>query len=226
MQQQQHPAGRQVGGRIYYGSYHGREVQCKKCLMVAFTILFILIGVIVTIVGHTLEPFWPESHSSFCSFCEEDNNTTRRNAANCRIVGPIFITIGFLLLVFTVVYFKKKNSEALAANGNSNYYGEPAPTTLAYNQAGQSVNVPYPGTGHIQPSCPQPPYPPTQPQYPASQPYPSGTPNYSTAPQPYPTAPQSGTPYPPYPETTQDNLPPPPAYDTVVGSEGIGEKKQ
>lgn len=223
MQQQHHPPGRRVGNVIYYGTYHGREVQCKKCLLVTFTVLLLLIGFIVTIVGHTLKPFWSESHTSFCGVCEEDNRATRRNAANCRIVGPIFIAFGFLLMIFTIYFFKKKRAEGTTSSGSS-YAAPPAPasTTLTYNQTGQSVNVPYPGTG-------QPPYPQTQPQYPPQsyptepQPYPSAPP-YPMANQPYPTGPQQYPPtQQPYPgaASNQGDMPPPPSYNDALGG---GEK--
>ena len=99
-----------------YGQSGQRSVaeSCKKVVLptlLSFTIIFLFVGFILTLVGNFAKPFWgPED--DWCDFCKEGRLKTERNLKNCRIVGPIFLGIGGLCLIVTIAYIciRRKNN--------------------------------------------------------------------------------------------------------------------
>ena len=211
---------------IYPRPVYGRQpVQCAgecctKCALIFFTIMFLLVGFIVTMVGHLAKPFWgPED--DWCDFCREDRLAAERNLKNCRIVGPIFLGIGAVLFFVSIFYcrVKKKDTtgEVLAEptsgqtgtttqgpNGTVMASAQNPPGSYGYQQSyGQTPAYP-PGTG---------PYPSSNPPPPTGySPYPMGTAYPPPTQYPY-TSPQSGQGVQPYPA----EMPPPPSYESTVG---------
>ena len=200
--------------------YRRQPVQCAgeccaKCALIFFTIMFLLVGFIVTMVGHLAKPFWgPED--DWCDFCREERISTERNLKNCRIVGPIFLGIGALFLIASIFYCRVKRKD----NAGEVLAGPTSGPVRSTSQGGTgtvTALAQYPPTsyGHQQP------YGQTSPAYPPG-PYPNNPAGYS----PYPTgpaypppaqfpdtSPHSGQGYQPYPS----EMPPPPPYESTVG---------
>ena len=202
---------------VYFSNMHQRNPAppttivihpecCKKCALIFFTIMFLLVGFILTMVGNLAKPF--------CDFCKE-RLETERNLKNCRIVGPIFLAIAVVLLIATIVYsrIKRKNNAGQVISGpNTGQIG----STTQGGSGNVTTTTQYPSPyGFQQPAYGQTPmYPP------GSYPPPVPPAGYST----YPTGPAypSSTQYPvnspynvqaPYPT----EMPPPPSYEGTVG---------
>ena len=189
---------------------------CKKCALIFFTIMFLLVGFILTMVGNFAKPFWGPEHD-WCDFCKEDRLETERNLKNCRIVGPIFLAIGFILLIVTILYTRiqrKNNAGQVISRPNAGQIGSTPGSTTQGGSGNVTTTTQYPSPyGFQQPAYGQiPMYPPGS--------YPPPPAGYST----YPTGPAypSSTQYPfnsphniqaPYPT----EVPPPPSYESAVG---------
>lgn len=221
-----HPQGRVVGNRVYYGNYNGGPCSPQnrpKCLLILFCVLFVLIGFIITIIGFTLKPFWDESHDSWCSFCKEDRLQTERDTANCRIAGPIILSMGILLIIFTCCYVKNKKKNTAQNDGNATTTTQGA-IRVQYNQASVSYGETTSTTIHPPPSS-APTYPTSGPamttqQYPSPQYPPHQAPPQSPYPPPLnPTAPYPQRQGPPYPPSSDTMMPPPPSYNDATGYE-------
>ena len=189
---------------------------CAKCLLIFFTIMCLLVGFIVTMVGHLAKPFWgPED--DWCDFCREDRLATERNLKNCRIVGPIFLAIGGVLLCASIFYchVRRKNNQGQVLSGATTAQTGTS-TQGATGTATASTHYPANTFGYQQPYGQTPAYPPgpypNNPPPPAAgsySPYPAGV-VYPPAQQPYPM--QGGQGYQPYPT----EMPPPPSYESAV----------
>ena len=176
--------------------------------------MFLLVGFIVTMVGHFAEPFWgPED--DWCSFCREDRLKEERNLKNCRIVGPIFLAIGGVLLFALIFYCqvqRKKNqgqviSQATTGQtGATGQGGTDTATASSQYPANTFGYQPYPPGPY--PNNPPPPAPGPGPG--AYSPYPMGQvyPPASQHPYPPPNS-QGAQPY-------QTDVPPPPSYESVI----------
>lgn len=199
---------RRVPVRVQYGGE-----CCAKCALIFFTIMFLLIGFILTMVGHLAKPFWgPED--DWCDFCREDRLATENNLKNCRTVGPIFLAIGGLLLLASIFYcrVKKKSNEGQVIMGTPS--GQMGPTSQG-GTGTTTASTHYPANtfGFQQPYGQTPVYPPGS--YPNNPPPPVGS--YS----PYPTgqgyhSPNIQHPYPPPSGQEYQPYPPPPSYDSAV----------
>ena len=194
-------------GRIYVGTPGSRENR-KKCCLIFLTIVFLLVGFVVLMVGLFERPFWgPES--DWCSFCKRDRLQTERNLANCRIVGPIFLVIGGILLIVSIIQCRKKSPEN---EGHVVTTQQPATTTTGYGV----TTANYTGGHGIPPPGPPGPYSgfgTTQ-----SYNYPPGNQAYPAQPMAY--QPSNIGPGPYTPSATMHgfgNAPaePPPSYDSV-----------
>ena len=183
--------------------------NCARCLTIFLTVMFLLVGVVVTMVGNLAKPFWGPEHDRFCDFCRRDRLQTERNLRNCRIVGPIFLSLGSILLSFAIYqcHVRRKanagqvlqppsnvpsgntfsTSQGTGGMGTTHEYPPPYGQTPAY---GGGYNAPY-GTGPIYPAPMQPPF---QPQYPTG-----------------------GYQQPPASKPPSDVMPPPPSYENAVG---------
>ena len=147
---------------------------CSKCALIFFTIMFLLLGFIVTMVGHLAKPFWgPEDY--WCDSCREERLSTERNLKNCRIIGPIFLGIGALLtpllLINSILYCraeKEDNATEVLAGPTSDLVGSKTPGGSGSGKASAQ-------------------YPPTI--YGYRQPYGQTTPTYPPGPYPYPPPP-------------------------------------
>lgn len=189
---------------------------CAKCLLIFFTIMCLLVGFIVTMVGHLAEPFWgPED--DWCDFCREDRLTTERNLKNCRTVGPIFLAIGGVLFCVSIYYCRvqnKRNAGQVITGAANTQMGS---TSQAVTGTIPASHYPASTYGHQQPYGQMPAYQPgaypnNPPQPPAGSypPYPTGHVYPPQTQHPYP--PQSGQGYPPY----QTDMAPPPSYESAM----------
>lgn len=172
-------------------------------------------------VGNLAKPFWgPED--DWCDFCKEERLTTERNLKNCRIVGPIFLSIGALLLSVSIAYScvqKKKNAGEILSGTTTGQLG--TTTQGGIGTATGSIQYPTNSYGFQQPYGQTPAYPPGAGPYPNNPPPPPGGYSpYPTGPAVYPpqtqhpyTSPQSGQGYSAYPT----EMPPPPSYESTVG---------
>ena len=203
-----------------YGQSGQRSVaeSCKIVVLptlLSFTIIFLFVGFILTMVGNFAKPSWgPED--DWCGFCKEDRLKTERNLKKCRIVGPIFLGIGGLFLIVTIAYIcirRKNNTGEVITRPNT---GQAVGSTTQGGSGNVTTTTQYPSPyGFQQPAYGQTPmYPP------GSYPPPVPPAGYST----YPTGPAypSSTQYPfnspynvqaPYPT----EMPPPPSYEGTVG---------
>ena len=207
---------------VYFSNMHQQNpappttivIPCEKCALIFFTIMFLLVGFILTMVGNLAKPFWgPED--DWCDFCKEDRLETERNLKNCRIVGPIFLAIGVALLIATIVYSRiqrKNNAGQVISGPNTGQIG----STTQGGSGNVTTTTQYPSPyGFQQPAYGQTPmYPPGS--YPPPVP-PAGHSTYPTAPA-YPSSTQYpfNSPYniqAPYPT----EMPPPPSYEGTVG---------
>ena len=199
---------------VFINQRYGQSGQ--SCKRVALTILFLLVGFILTMVGNFAKPFWgPEDDR--CGFCKEDRLKTERHLKNCRIVGPIFLGIGGLCLIVTIAYIcirRKNNTGQGITRPNT---GREAGSTTQGGSDNVTTTTQYPS-----------PYGFQQPAYGQTPDYPSGSGPYTSTPAEYasyPTVPA----YPPstqYPYNSSQNgpqslspteLPPPPSYESIVG---------
>ncbi|KAL9975117.1 hypothetical protein ACROYT_G012235 [Oculina patagonica] len=188
---------------------------CAKCLLIFFTVMFLLIGFILTMVGHLAKPFWgPEDDG--CDFCREERLSTERNLKNCRIVGPIFLAIGGVLFCASIFYchVRRKNNQGqvlsqatTAQMGTTSQAGTGTATSMHYPANTFGYQQPYGQSPAYQPgSYPNNPPPPAAGSY---SPYPTGQ-VYPPAQPPYPSQGAQG--YQPYPT----DMPPPPSYESTV----------
>lgn len=182
----------------------------KKCVLIFLTVLFLLIGFIVTMVGNFEKPFWgPED--DWCSFCREGRLATEQRLKNCRIVGPIFLGIGGLFLLVSIYYCQvtKKDSAGQVVSGTSQT-GYAGSTTTEGGNVTYTAPTQYPPHGQINPYPPGPGYPSNNPSLPSGY-YPWQTGPVYPPPTQY-TSPQTGQGYQQYPP----DMPPPPSYQSAV----------
>ena len=198
---------------VFINQRYGQSGQSRK--RVALTILFLLVGFILTMVGNFAKPFWGPEHD-WCDFCKEDRLKTERHLKNCRIVGPIFLGIGGLSLIVTIAYIciqRKNNTGQVITRPNT----------------GQIRSTTQGGSGNVTTTTQYPsPYGFQQPAYGQTPEYPSGSGPYTSTPAEYasyPTVPA----YPPstqYPYNSSQSGPqalspteinPPPSYESIVG---------
>lgn len=176
----------------------------KDVAAIVFGMIFVFIGFIMTVYGNAAKPFYSASHSSWCDDCKEDTDTTQRNIDNCKIAGPIFLALGFVLIVVGFCTKKKfLNDQIMLGN-------------QAIASTGAHV-VNYSSSGNVKINTPRNPYQQTQPQYPTQQyPPPPLQQQFPLPPhQQYPPAPQQPYPPPPqgqYPPPPQRQYPPPPPH--------------
>ena len=185
-----------------YGQSGQRSVaeSCKKVVfptLLSFTIIFLFVGFILTLVGNFAKPFWgPEDE---------------RNLKNCRIVGPIFLGIGGLCLIVTIAYIcirRKNNTGQGITRPNT---GQAAGSTTQGGSGNVTTTTQYPSpNGFQQPAYGQPPQ------------YPSGSGPYTSTPAGYVSYPPSTQ----YPYNSSQSGPqalspteinPPPSYESIVG---------
>ncbi|XP_078367628.1 uncharacterized protein LOC144651541 [Oculina patagonica] len=189
-------------------TYHVREC-CAKCLLIFFTVMFLLIGFILTMVGHLAKPF---------SGPRKERLSTERNLKNCRIVGPIYLAIGGVLFCALVFYshvrLRRKNNQGQVLSQATT--AQMGTTSQAGTGTATSMHYPANTFGYQQPYGQSPAYPPgpypNNPPPPASgsySPYPTGE-VYPPAQPSYP--PQGGPGYQPYPT----DMPPPPSNESAV----------
>ena len=76
---------------VHLKEWHKRPWQLQ-CALIFFTIMFLLVGFILTIVGISAKRTWGPEDELRCSFCKEERMATEQNLKNCRIVGPIFLS--------------------------------------------------------------------------------------------------------------------------------------
>ena len=199
---------------VFINQRYGQSGQ--SCKRVALTILFLLVGFILTMVGNFAKPFWgPEL--DWCDFCKEDRLKTERHLKNCRIVGPIFLGIGGLSLIATIAYIciqRKNNTGQGITRPNT---GQAAGSTTQGGSGNVTTTTQYPS-----------PYGFQQPAYGQTPEYPSGSGPYTSTPAEYSSFP-TGPAYPPstqYPYNSSQSgpqapspkeLPPPPSYESIVG---------
>ena len=199
---------------VFINQRYGQSRQ--SCKRVALTILFLLVGFILTMVGNFAKPFWGPKHD-WCDFCKEDRLKTERHLKNCRIVGPIFLGIGGLSLIATIAYIciqRKNNTGQVITRPNT---GQEAGSTTQGGSGNVTTTTQYPS-----------PYGFQQPAYGQTPEYPSGSGPYTSTPAEYASFP-TGPAYPPstqYPYNSSQNgpqslspteLPPPPSYESIVG---------
>lgn len=188
------------------------QEACKKSGLIFLTVLFLLIGFIVTMVGNFEKPFWgPED--DWCSFCRENRLATEQRLKNCRIVGPIFLGIGGLLLLISIGYCQatKKDStgQVVSATSQTGYAG-------SATQAGAvtyTAPTQHPPHGQMNPYPPGPGYPSNNPSLSGGY-YPWQTGPVYPPPTQY-TSPQTVQGYQQYPP----EMPPPPSYQSAVGQQ-------
>ena len=87
---QQNPA----NSTLVYSTCSSTAECRKKCALIFFTIMFLLVGFILTIVGISANGSWGPKDELRCSFRKEERIAKEQNLKNCRIVGPIFLAIG------------------------------------------------------------------------------------------------------------------------------------
>lgn len=91
-----------------------RPAKCgQKKLLLYFSVLSLITGVIVTLVGHYSEPSWKLDDSSCTKLCQDSRRLTERNIKNCRLVGPIILAFGLVLLMVSVYKFWRRNRTGL-----------------------------------------------------------------------------------------------------------------
>ena len=193
---------------VFINQRYGQSGQ--SCKRVALTILFLLVGFILTMVGNFAKPFWgPED--DWCDFCKEGRLKTERNLKNCRIVGPIFLGIGGLCLIVTIAYIcirRKNNTGQGITRPNT---GQEAGSTTQGGSDNVTTTTQYPS-----------PYGFQQPAYGQTPEYPSGSGPYTSTPAGYASYPPSTQ----YPYNSSQSGPqalspteinPPPSYESIVG---------
>ena len=198
-----------------YGQSGQRSVaeSCKKVVfptLLSFTIIFLFVGFILTLVGNFAKPFWgPED--DWCDFCKEGRLKTERNLKNCRIVGPIFLGIGGLFLIVTIAYIciqRKNNTGQVITRPNT---GQAAGSTTQGGSGNVTTTTQYPS-----------PYGFQQPAYGQTPMYPPGSGPYTSTPAGYASYPPSTQ----YPYNSSQSGPqslspteinPPPSYESIVG---------
>lgn len=174
-------------------------------------------------------PFFDED--DHCSFCQDSYRNDVNNIRNTKIVGPIFLVLGAVLISAGICLRKKaladhvrQGTNAISSTG-AGVVGYAATGTTAtvsnYQQPGQPAYPPpqssYPPTQSSYPP-PQSSYPPPQPSYPppqSSYPPPSQqvhlTSNLQGNPGPNLNQQPGGYPAPP-PQGLGGGYPPPPAF--------------
>lgn len=180
--------------------------RCSVAVLpIVFGVIFVFIGFIMTVYGNVAKPFFSDSDSSWCDFCKEDTETTKRNIENCKIAGPIFLVLGFVLIIVGICMQKKfLNDQVLLGN-----QARASTSTQVINYSSMG-NVQH---GNIEHCTSQNAYQQSystqnQPQYPPQQQYPP------PSQQQYPPPSQQQYPLPPqqYPPPPQQQYPPPPQY--------------
>ena len=185
--------------------------EACKCGQIFLTVLFLLIGFIVTMVGNFDNPFWGPG-DDWCSFCREQRLAKEQRLKNCRIVGPIFLGIGGLLLLVSMCYCQvtKKDSADQVVSGTSQT-GYAESITIEGGNATYTAPTQCPPHGQMNPYSPGPGYPSNNPRLPSGY-YPWQSGPVYPLPTQY-TSPQIGQGYQQYPP----DMPPPPSYQSVVG---------
>lgn len=184
---------------------------CCQCILVFFLIIFIVVGFVMTLIGHYSRPYYAPSED-WCALCKAKRLQQEENLKHCRIVGPIFLVTGGILFISSIVYchvkrsandgqvfnFMENSSTAITSNGTTTTTGiSPADSKQTSNvqeppRQNALYNNSFVTAGHIPPGVPSVPY----------TAYPVG---------PINNQPQSFALY----EIQADG--PPPSYDTIVG---------
>ena len=113
---------------LVYSAFSCTSECRKKCALIFFTIMFLLVGFILTIVGISAKRTWGPEDELRCSFCKEERMAREQNLKNCRIVGPIFLAMGFFFLSATIIVHTSKPKE------------NPAEHVIARSKTGQISN--------------------------------------------------------------------------------------
>ena len=177
-----------------------------KCLLIFFTIMFLLAGSIFTKVGYT-----PQGYCGV-DFRPEERREEERNLKIYRIVGPIVLAIGGVLLCTSIFYcrVKRKRNQGQVISGattcqmgTSQGGTDTATSSFQYpsNTKGHgksTANIPGP-----YPNNPPPPAAGLCSLYPVGQVYPP-------AQQPYPPQDRQGA------QQYQTDIPPPQSYGNVI----------
>ena len=131
----------------------GSTAQCrKKCALIFFTLMFLLVGFILIIVGISAKRSWGPEDELRSSFCKEERMATEQNLKNCRIVGPIFLAIGFFFLSATIIVLTSKPRE----NRAEYVIGRPNTGQIGSATHGGSDNVTTPSQHPQHPQHPSP----------------------------------------------------------------------
>ena len=104
-------------------------------------------------------PFWNEDDHSFCDFCIDDLNQTKKNIKNTRIAGPIFLVLGLILIIAGIIMRKKSLSDHVAQGTHA--LSSTGGGVVGYATTGSTVTH---QVNNQQPG--QPAYPPSQSTYP------------------------------------------------------------
>ena len=79
----------------------------RRIVIIFFTIMFLLVGVVLTSVGVWAKPFWGPEDDPLCSFCKEERIAMEQRLKNCRIAGPVFLAIGVFLWMTTIIVYTR-----------------------------------------------------------------------------------------------------------------------
>ena len=187
--------------------------RCTIRLLIIFGVISTFIGFVMLMYGLFHTPFWNEDDHSFCDFCIDDLNQTKKNIKNTRIAGPIFLVLGLILIIAGIIMRKKSLSDHVAQGTHA--LSSTGGGVVGYATTGSTVTH---QVNNQQPG--QPAYPPSQSTYPPppkfqgqSGAYPPPTQQYPPPAQQYPPPAQQ---YPPpaqqYPHPAQQYPPPAQQY--------------
>ena len=198
----------------------GSTAQCrKKCALIFFTLMFLLVGFILIIVGISAKRSWGPEDELRSSFCKEERMATEQNLKNCRIVGPIFLAIGFFFLSATIIVLTSKPRE----NRAEYVIGRP--------NTGQIGSATHGGSGNVTTTTQHPSRDGIQQLYGHSE-YPSGSGSYPSQPAGHVTYPKEAA-YPSsfrYSYNSSQNgrqapcltaTPPHPSFESFVGQRNV-----
>ena len=132
-----------------------------RCALIFFTIMFLLAGLIVTMVGYFGGPS-SEPEDDWCVSCRETRLATEKNLKTCRIVGPIVLSIGAVLLFVSIFYcrIKKKDTPGEVVPGPTSAHMGSATQGPTGTGSASSQN-PWGSFAYEQPYGQTPAYPPS-----------------------------------------------------------------